>query len=105
LVIVTALGLAWCAIERTHVSVDILMMHMPRTFQKVMENAFMLVIFILFGIITATTLREALEADQVSSLLRIPLNPFYWLFVVGLAMLTIASLAVFIENITGVVKK
>jgi TRAP-type transport system small permease protein len=105
LVIVVSLGLAWCAIERTHVSVDIVMMHMPKKFQRITENIFMLIIFVLFGTITWFTAREASEADQVSSLLRIPLTPFYWLFVVGLAMLTIATLVVFIENITNEVKK
>ncbi len=105
LVIVTSLGLAWCAIERKHVAVDILMMHMPKKFQRVTEDIFFFIIFLLFAVITVVTGREALEADQVSSLLRIPLNPFYWLFVVGLAMLTIATLVLLIENIIEEVKK
>lgn len=105
LVVVVSLGLAWCAIERKHVAVDILMMHMPKKFQFITDTVFYVTIFFLFGIITWRTVIEATEADQVSSLLRIPLTPFYWLFVVGLAMFSVAVLAVVIENIGNEVKK
>jgi TRAP-type transport system small permease protein len=105
LVIVVTLGFAWNAIEGKHVSVDILMMHTPKKFQFTMDTIFLFVIFFVIGIITWRTVIEAVEADQVSSLLRIPLTPFMWLLVIGLAMFCVATLTVAINNIVNEVKK
>jgi TRAP-type transport system small permease protein len=105
LVIVVTMGFAWNAIEGKHVSVDILMMHMPKKFQFIMNTTFLFVIFFIFGIITWRTIIEATEADQVSSLLRIPLTPFMWLLVVGLVMFCVATLTVAINNLVNEVKK
>jgi TRAP-type transport system small permease protein len=105
LVIVVTMGFAWNAIEGKHVAVDILMMHMPKKFQFIVDEIFLFLIVFVFGIITWRTVIEATEADQVSSLLRIPLTPFMWLLVIGLAMFCIATLTVAINNLVKEVEK
>lgn len=105
LVVVVTMGFGWCAIERKHVSVDIVMSRMPKKMQSVTELIFLVITFILFGIITWRTAIEATEADQYSSLLRIPTTPFFWLLVVGWTVFCLSVLVVFIEDIRGEVKK
>jgi TRAP-type C4-dicarboxylate transport system permease small subunit len=99
LVVIVAMGLGWCALERKHVKVDILASRLPQKFQYITDNIFLVIGFILFGIITWRTVLEALEINQTTSLLGISFTPFYWLFSIGLLIFCISILVILIENL------
>ena len=105
LIIVASFGFGWCALEGKHVAVDILMMHMPKKFQYIMDMIFLFIIFFLYATITVWTAIEAKDNETVSSLLRIPEAPFFWLFTLGWLLFVVSVAVVIIENMRSEVAK
>jgi TRAP-type C4-dicarboxylate transport system permease small subunit len=99
LVMVVAASLGWTALERGHVKVDLLMEHLPKKFQFVIDAIMLLGALAIFGIMTVWTTGEMFAEPQTSSILRISLVPFQWIFWVGLVVFCICIVVMIIEHL------
>lgn len=99
LVIIAALGLGWCALERAHVKVDLITDHMPKKIRFVVVNIMMIIALLIYAIMTWYTFSESFKGKQFSSVLRIPMTPFLWVFWAGLVIFCVCILVVLIEDI------
>lgn len=99
MVLVVFLALAWCAITRKHVRVELLTGRFPTRVQAILS---VVTLFLALGIFVIITWQSALESMVVydtTSLLRIPTAPFYWIMTVGLGLFCLSILVLIIENI------
>ena len=102
------LALAWCAVERQHLKVDLVMMMFPPRVQAVVDALTMLAGLCLVGLITWRSFLEAgamKDLNIESSLLRIPAYPFYYVMAVGFALLCLVMVMQWIEEMGKAVKK
>jgi TRAP-type C4-dicarboxylate transport system permease small subunit len=103
------LGLAWCALQRRHVEVDVVMKRFPPRVQAIVGS---ITLLIGLGTIIAITWEGFLSSVFVvmkhkyvaSVMMPIPMFPFYWLFVLGCAMLCVALVPLLIQEVKGVFK-
>ena len=105
LVVIVGLSLGWCALERGHVKVDLVMDRLPQKAQYVIDNFLLIATFLLFVVITWRTFVETTESESSSSILRLPLTPFQWFFSIGLLLFCICILIIIIENFVQRSKK
>lgn len=99
LMLIIALGLAGAAIERRHIKVDLVMDHLPKKAQFVIDTVMFAVSFIILGIMTWATSIKAMLPPRYTPELYIPDTPFKWAFVVGWGLCCISTLALVIENL------
>ncbi|MEW6666182.1 MAG: TRAP transporter small permease [Thermodesulfobacteriota bacterium] len=102
------LALAWCAVERSHLKVDLVMMLFPPRVQAVVDSITSLAGLCLVGLITWRSFLEAGVVKELkieSSLLGIPAFPFYYVMAVGFAMLCLVMLMRWIEEMRKAVKE
>lgn len=105
---VIGLGLAYCALQKGHVRVDIVLSRLPRLAQVVMNS---IASFIFLGLFILITWRTAYRAESmmdqglVSQVLYIPVYPFALVVTAGCAVLCLVLLKDFIEDLYQVVKK
>ena len=105
MVIVIFLALAWCAVTRKHVRVDLIVARFPPRVQIILDS---ITLFITLGIFVIITWRSFLESRVVydtTSLLRLPHAPFYWIMTVGLIVFCLAIAVLLIENIAEARKR
>jgi TRAP-type C4-dicarboxylate transport system permease small subunit len=95
---IMALGLCSAAVERRHIKVDLMMDHLPKKAQFVIDTAMLSVTSILLAIMTWANFKQAMIQIRYTSVLNIPDRPFRLVFVVCLGFLCICTVAVIIEN-------
>ena len=100
MVSVVFLALAWCALARKHVSVDLLVSRFTPRVQAIVDSITLLSALGTFVIITWRSALESTEVVAATSLLRLPHTPFYWIMTGGLALFCLAIMALLIENVT-----
>jgi TRAP-type C4-dicarboxylate transport system permease small subunit len=105
LIIVIFPALAWCALRRKHVRVDLVMSQFRQRTQAVVDTITMLITLVVFGIITWQSFLEAREVTTKSSLLLLPDSPFYWVLTFGFALFCLAILTILVETIAKEVKR
>lgn len=105
MVIVVFLALAWCAITRQHVKVDLIVSRLPPMAQVILDSITLLLTLGIFVVITWQSLLESMVVYDTTSLLRIPHTPFYWIMTTGLAVFCLAILVVLIEHIAEARKR
>jgi TRAP-type C4-dicarboxylate transport system permease small subunit len=98
LLMIIGLGLGAAAFERRHIKVDLVMDHLPKKAQFVIDTAMLLLTFIMLGIMTWANGRQALVPTRYTAAIGIPDTPFKWVFAVGWGLCCLGSLAVLIEN-------
>jgi TRAP-type C4-dicarboxylate transport system permease small subunit len=98
LLIVVVLGLGGAVVERRHIKVDLVMDHLPKKAQFVIDNIILFLSFVIFGIITWGAGRRALLPPVYTSALEIPDTPFRWALCISLGLCCVSSLALIIEN-------
>lgn len=98
LVMVVAAALGWTALERGHVKVDLLMEHLPKKVQYVVDALMYLLALGIFGLMTVWTTGELFTPQDSSSILRVSLTPFMWIFWVGLVVFCICIIVMIIEH-------
>jgi TRAP-type C4-dicarboxylate transport system permease small subunit len=102
------LALAWCAVERSHLRVDLVMMLFPPRVQAVVDSVTSLAGLCLVGLITWRSFLEAVAVKDLhieSSLLRIPAYPFYYVMAVGFGVLCLVMVMQWIEGLGKAVKR
>lgn len=98
LVMVVAAALGWTALERGHVKVDLLMEHLPKKVQYVVDAITLIMSFGIFALMTVWTTGEMFAEAQTSSILRVSMIPFQWIFWVGLVVFCICIIVLIIEH-------
>ena len=101
MVLVVFLALAWCAVTRKHVKVELITGRLPLKVQRILTG---FTLFLTLGIFVTITWRSFLESMVVydtTSLLRLPHTPFFWIMTFGLALFSLSVAVLFIENIIG----
>jgi TRAP-type C4-dicarboxylate transport system permease small subunit len=99
LAIIMALGLSSAAVERRHIKVDLLMMHLPKKLQLVIDTAIAIATSVLLAIMTWANYTGAMSVWRTYSVLNIPERPFRLAFTACLGVLCICTLAVMIDNL------
>jgi TRAP-type C4-dicarboxylate transport system permease small subunit len=97
--VVITFGFAYCALEKGHVQVDILVSRLPRRGQALMNSIASLVFFFLFALITWQSwlrVKGMMDVGQMSIVLDIPVYPFVLTIAVGSAALCLIVLRDFL---------
>ena len=105
MVIVVFPALAWCAVTRRHVQVDLLVSHLPLKAQKIIDSITLLLTLGVFVIITWQSFLESMDVQTTTSLLNLPHAPFYWILTAGFALFCLSIVSLLIENFVKEVKK
>lgn len=108
LVIVVALGLSYCGIEKGHVSVDILANNLPTRVQAILDCITNLITIVFFSVVAWRSIlhMEYLAGNRITTLsLLIPIYPFVGLVCLGFALFTIVLLMDLFDSIIGVFEK
>ncbi len=106
--IVVSFGLAYCAFLKGHVSVDLIVSHLPQRAQAVIDSITSLLGFILFSLITWQSfvyMELLFDSGLKSTVLLIPRFPFAGLVCLGSTFLTIVLLVNFLEFMSQAVRK
>ena len=106
--IVVSFSLAYCAFFRGHVSVDIIVSHLPQRVQAVIDSFTGLLGVALFAFITwqgFEYMSLLFDSGLKSTVLLIPRFPFAGLVCLGSAVLTIVLVVNFFEYLSRVVRK
>jgi TRAP-type C4-dicarboxylate transport system permease small subunit len=108
IVCVAFLGMAWVAVEREHVTVDLIVSRFsPRT-QAIFDS---ITYFLVLGVFALMTWRTLVEAPIVkmlgggTSLLDFPAYPFFFVIAFGLGILCLVILIQLIQNIKRAVTR
>jgi TRAP-type C4-dicarboxylate transport system permease small subunit len=104
MVILVFPALAWIAIERSHIRVDLLVVKWPRKMQLIFEIVTLLLALAMFVIVTWRSFLESMEVREATSLLEVPEAPFHWVMTLGFAMLSLAIVSLVIENVVAMSK-
>ena len=108
LVVCVSLGLSYCAIEKNHVSVDIIASKLPKRVLAVLDcfTGMLTIVFFLIIAWRSFIHMAYLAGNRVTSLtLFIPVYPFVGVVGVGFALFTIVLVMDLIDSIYGVFEK
>ena len=105
MVIVVFPALAWCAVTRRHVQVDLLVSHLPPRVQTIIDSITLVLTLFTFIIITWHSALEANDVYTTGSLLKLPHAPFYWVLTAGFALFCLSIVTLLIENFMKEEKK
>jgi len=86
---------AWCAVAKSHIKVDIVTSHLSGRVQAIMGLLTHILSLGLLVVITWQCIVEALAVTEVgksSTMLNVPAYPFYWLMSLGLLVLCLQLL-------------
>ncbi len=101
------LALAWCAVERSHLRVDVVMIMFPPRVQSFVDSITSLAGLCLVGLMAWRGFVEATVVKDLhieSSLLGIPAFPFYYVMAAGFAMLCMVMMIQFAEDLSKAVR-
>jgi TRAP-type C4-dicarboxylate transport system permease small subunit len=99
-------ALAWCAGQQGHLKVDLVVMRFSNRVQAVFDSLTLSVGMIMVALIAWRSLMEGLavrELNIISSLLKIPAFPFYYVVAAGSALLCLMMAGQLIQNINKAV--
>lgn len=104
MVIVVFPALAWIALERSHITVDLLLTKWPRPIRLFVEMITLLFALGTFAIVTWQSFLESAEVKDTTSLLEVPESPFHWIMTLGFAMLCLAIVSLVIQNAIAIAR-
>ena len=105
--IVVSTGLAYCAVVKGHVVVDLVISRFPSRVQAILNSIHLLISFALFVVITRQSYLYILtmkESSITSAVLLIPVFPFIAILTIGLGIYTLQLLADFLDTMLKAVK-
>ena len=106
--ILVGLSLAYCALQKGHVRVDLVVTMLPERVRTIMNGIANFAFLGLFVLITWRIVPRALqmkEVDQVTLILRIPVFPFVLVVAAGTAVLCLVLLKDLLDDLHKVIKK
>jgi TRAP-type C4-dicarboxylate transport system permease small subunit len=101
-------ALAWCATQQSHLKVDLVVSFFNERVQAVVDALTGLAGLVIVALITWRNVVEAAairDLNIVSSLVKIPAFPFYYVIALGCAILCLVMVTQTIENIRRAVKR
>jgi TRAP-type C4-dicarboxylate transport system permease small subunit len=101
-------GLAYCALKKGHIRVDLVLMYVPRKAQRIMDVIAYVTSFCFYCLIVWQVFlngRSLMGSKLTSSVLFIPVYPFVYLLVIGAAILALVFLKDIFESIHEVRRK
>ena len=108
MVIAVYCAVAYCALMKGHVAVDLLVSRLPRRGQAITDSVTGLGSLAFFSLIVWASVKAlafSFSRHEVSWLLDIPTWPFRAVLVIGVVMLCLVLLIDFVHLVTRVVKK
>ena len=105
MVIVVFPALAWCAVKRRHIQVDLLVSHLPPRIQTIIDSITLFLALCTYIIITWHSVIESMDVETTTSLLNLPHAPFYWVLTAGFALFCLSIVTLLIENFMKEVKR
>jgi TRAP-type C4-dicarboxylate transport system permease small subunit len=100
-------AMAWCAVKKGHVAVDLLVLRFsPRT-RAIFDSFTYFFAFFFCAVVSWRVFLEApivMDFGSASLLLQVPTYPFYFALALGLAVLCLVILIQFIQLVHKVVK-
>ena len=106
--ILVAFGLAYCAVKKGHVTVDLLITHLPLPAKGIFESIIYFLSLVFFSLVTwqsALYVKETFNLKLISAVLRIPAYPFVAIVVLGSAVFCLVLLVDFLNSLSKMVKK
>ena len=106
--IIVSCGLAYCAIKKGHVKVDLVVSRFPQRVQAIIDTITGLLGLILFSLISwqcFVYMKLQLASGVTSSVLLIPVFPFVGVVGLGSALLTIVLLSDFLNYLSRAVSR
>lgn len=108
MVVAGFLGIAWCAVKRGHVKVDLIVRHMPPRAQGITDTITMLLAMTVVPLIAWQGFAQArylMVENFVSPSLNIPEFPFYMVMGIGYVLIFFVMITVLVEFITKALKR
>lgn len=105
--IVVGFGLAYCAMEKGHVQVDLITLLLPQRFQnalKIVADFFMTVVYGLITWQAWVRARELMATQQHSEVLYLPIFPFVWIVCLGCAVFSLVALQSLLDHLREAIK-
>jgi TRAP-type C4-dicarboxylate transport system permease small subunit len=100
-------ALAWCALRNSHLKVDLVMSLFSVRTQAVIDSITSFAGMVMVALIAWRSLLEGIEVQRlqlISSLIKIPAFPFYYVIALGCAVLCLVMLSDLIKSIQKAVK-
>jgi TRAP-type C4-dicarboxylate transport system permease small subunit len=99
LLVITALGLGWAALERRHISVGLVMDLLPSRVQLVTDTIILTITCAVSAFVSYLNILAGITwQPRSSSVLNLPFEPFRYILGAGFAVLAICTLRTIIEN-------
>jgi len=108
LAITVAVGLAYCAVEKGHVSIDIISLRLPRRTRAIIDSVTGLLGLTVAGLMTWQTciyITMLQKSGLVSTVLLIPMYPFVAIVAFGIAFFCVVLILHFLEFILEGMRK
>lgn len=105
---VVGFGIAYCAVLRGHISIEIVVSRLPQRTQVIIEAVTSIITAILFCLITWQYVLQVIDSyhsGRVSVILYIPIYPFIAVVLLGSAALALVLITQFVENLSQAVKR
>lgn len=105
---VVGFGLAYCAVKKGHISIELAVQHLPQRAQAVIDAVTSFISLGLFSLITWQYILHVpttYESGRVSVILYVPLYPFVTVILLASLVLTLVLLVQFAENLVKAVKR
>lgn len=105
MIVIVFPALTWTALTGKHIKVDILVNYLPLKVQAFLDGFTLLLALGTYVFITWRSTIAAMSSNNVSSLLRVPEAPFYWIMTVSLALFSISIIVLIVKRIVEVYKR
>jgi len=108
MVILVAFGIAYCAVLKGHVRVEVLTSHLPPRVQSVISSITYLLSLSVFSLITwqgAIYIKLIFDDELTSTVLLIPRFPFVAILTLGCAIFSLVLLVDFLDYLSQAVRK
>jgi TRAP-type C4-dicarboxylate transport system permease small subunit len=105
--IVVSSALAYCAVVKGHVVVDLVISRFPSRVQAILNSVHLLISFALFVFVTRQSylyIFTMAESERTSAVLLIPIFPFIAILTIGLGIYTLQLLADLVDTMHKAVK-
>jgi TRAP-type C4-dicarboxylate transport system permease small subunit len=102
------LGIAWCAVKRAHVKVDLIQRHLPHRIRAIFESITYFLGLLIVPFVAWQGFAQAVymhAEDKVSTLLKIPAYPFYGVIGIGYALLFFVLLTLLAGSVIKVIQR
>lgn len=97
-------ALAWCGVTGGHIKVDLIVGRFRPRIQAIIDIITLLLSLFIFTIITWRSFLESMQMTKTSSLLGIPIAPFYYTLTFSFGLLCLVIITLIIANFKKVVK-